>query len=192
MGWLPLLICLAAVEPDAGAPDAAPVRPIENHAATKPAAPSAAPPVELQTVPQPAPKSAPPIPSAAPPPPATKPAAAPPPVENAPPRRSQAIGPEKPSVEQQRPQKQNPRVPLPFSKNTTNPSLDAGRSTTLPDREALPESLKDALIAPYGPAPPDVTPTDYGGGPRRVQPIHAPPAAATPPAAPAPDPRRTP
>jgi hypothetical protein len=92
--------------------------------------------------------------------------------------------------------------------------LDSSRSTIEPDREALPHDLQDMRLAPYGPAPPEVTPTREGGGPKRVQDIHAPgqtaggarppgadggrggetpPATpATPPAASAPDPRRTP
>ena len=66
----------------------------------------------------------------------------------------------------------NRHVPLPYSKQTTNPSLDAARSTVVPDREALPSSLQDVPLAPLGPAPPDVTPTRHGGGPTRVQTIH--------------------
>jgi hypothetical protein len=100
---------------------------------------------------------------------------------------------------------QNSHVPLPYSERTTNPSLDASRSTVVPDREALPQELQGWPLAPLGPAPPDTTPTtEYGSGPRRVQDIHSRPGgrapnagapgagAATPPAAPAPDPRRTP
>jgi hypothetical protein len=86
--------------------------------------------------------------------------------------------------------------------------LDSSRSTIEPDREALPHDLQDMRLAPYGPAPPDVTPTheangSNGGGAKRVQDIHgpapdggrgqeAPTPRATPPAASAPDPRRIP
>jgi len=112
-----------------------------------------------------------------------------------PPPAASAPTKEAPRVE--RP-KRNSHVPLPFSDKTTNPSLDAARSTVVPDREALPQEFQDLPLAPLGPAPPDVTETQYqyGSGPKRVQNIHGgeakPAPSATPPAAPAPDPRRTP
>ena len=69
---------------------------------------------------------------------------------------------------------QNPHVPTPFGPNTTNPSLDASRSTVIPDREALPQEFQDIPLAPLGPAPPDTTPTQEGGGARRINEIKMP------------------
>jgi hypothetical protein len=105
------------------------------------------------------------------------------------------------------------RVPSPYNaKTTTNPVLDASRSTIMPDRDALPHALQDVPVVEYGPAPPDLTPTREQGGPTRVQAIQpqvtqpttsaAPTSGAPastpagtslkPPGAPVPDPRRTP
>ena len=67
-------------------------------------------------------------------------------------------------------------------------ALDSTRSP-MPDREALPKDLQDARLAPPTPPVPQTSGTKTGGGPARVKEIFARPR---PPAAGAPDPRRTP
>ena len=65
-------------------------------------------------------------------------------------------------------------------------ALDSTRSP-MPDREALPKDVQDARLAPPTPPVPQSSGTKTGGGPARVKEIFA-----KPPAAGAPDPRRTP